>query len=121
MDPAYLDLENRRPVWEEMSKLFLDTEFDSVNLDKMTTILSESKYSYSELDQIFRREVAPVLGFNLLSVAGIWTSFDQEWLETEILRREKRRLRWYRIFNFSRLVNKEWESILKQVNLKRAE
>ncbi len=55
----------------------------------MARVLSASGYSEPELEQILRWEVGPVLLPNLFSVAGEWAGFDLQWLETEILRRER--------------------------------
>ncbi|WP_309570936.1 hypothetical protein [Deinococcus sp.] len=67
------DLTRRRAAWEAQSELFLDTEPD---LAVIACQLRATGYSVPELDAMLRGEVAPVLGGNLLSVAGVWSGFD---------------------------------------------
>lgn len=71
--PADLDLSARRAAWAALSELFLDTEPD---LDGIVRALGATGLSVVQLEAILRREVAPVLGPNLLSVAGVWQAFD---------------------------------------------
>ena len=72
------DLARRRVAWAALSELFLDTEPD---LDCIARRLGQSGLSGAELDRILRAEVAPVLGGNLLTVAGVWGAFDLEPVE----------------------------------------
>lgn len=79
--------ERRRPVWHALSDLFLDTELDEQHLAWIARILAESGYSDSELESILLREVYPVCLANLHDPAGVWSGFDEDSLEEEILRR----------------------------------
>ncbi|PNY81477.1 DUF7079 family protein [Deinococcus koreensis] len=72
------DLARRRVAWEALSELFLDTEPD---LEAIARRLGRSGFDVAELDHILRGEVAPVLGGNLLAVAGVWDAFDLEPIE----------------------------------------
>ena len=76
----------RRPVWDALSDLFLDTE-TRPSVCRAANACFESGYPVETLDHIWRHEVAPVLAPNLLSVAGEWASFDIEWLEDQICHR----------------------------------
>lgn len=87
-DPSF-ELERRRPVWAALSEFFLDSELQPDDHRRIAHILSASGYSTTELEQILRREVGPVLLPNLMAVAGEWGSFDLAWLESEIIRTEK--------------------------------
>lgn len=84
------DLANRRPVWEALSELFLDTDV-SASRDWRARQLAVSPYTIEQLERILIDEVCPVCQSNLHAVAGVWTGFDAEWLAASILRR--RRLR----------------------------
>lgn len=78
----------------------------------MARVLSASGYSEPELEQILRWEVGPVLKPNLFSVAGEWASFELHWLETEILRRERRRwIRWRPRFLIPKVVRLNWACV----------
>ena len=99
------DLENRRPVWDALSTLFLDTD-TSLSRSWRVKVLSESVYSLEEIEQILFDDVYPVCAPNLRSIAGEWAGFDSQWLETQIL---KHRRPWPRRFCLSRLLfSKEW-------------
>lgn len=79
------DLPHRRPVWEALSRLFLDTELDETDLEHIAAILAASLYTDPELSAIYHREVRPVCRVNLWVVAGVWSGFDGAWLEERIL------------------------------------
>jgi hypothetical protein len=81
-----VDIESRRPVWAALSELFLDTNLDSADVNRIAKTLASSRYSLDELDQILLSEVYPACRSNLLSMAGEWAGFDPEWLESRILR-----------------------------------
>lgn len=90
--------------------MFLDTDV-TVDRNWRAAKLAESPYSLDELDAILADEVYPVCKNNLVCVAGVWTGFDPEWLESAILRRMSRP-RWFASwFRFGRrvpLVADEW-------------
>ena len=67
------DLTRRRAAWEALSELFLDTEPD---LEDIAWQLRDTGFDTPELTAMLRGEVAPVLGGNLLSMAGVWAAFD---------------------------------------------
>lgn len=76
MKPAAEDLAKRRPIWEALSDLFLDTDI-SLARKWRVGILATSPYSIEELERILIYEVYPICQWNLLNVAGGWASFDQ--------------------------------------------
>lgn len=73
------ELARKRPIWVALSDLFLDTEVRAF-LPGIALRAMEHGYSEQELWETLDREVAPVLSPNLLSVAGEWACFDEEWL-----------------------------------------
>ena len=83
---------DRRLVWEALSDMFLDTDASLTRAWRIQQ-LAQSPYSVGELEQILVEEIYPVLNYNLISVAGEWAGFDQEWLEREVL--ERRASRFY--------------------------
>ena len=78
------DLPYRRPVWEALSGLFLDTDL-SLGLPLRVEVLAGSPYTLEQLQAILLDEVYPACKNNLRAVAGVWDGFDQEWLEARIL------------------------------------
>lgn len=108
-------LEDRRPVWLAMSELFLDTELSRGDVAHMAEALAASPYELPELQAILFDEVAPVLGSNLVSPAGVWSGFDPAWLEQQIVRRARRPLRRPRWLGSGRLVRASWRQLESQI------
>lgn len=88
----------REPVWEAISRLWLDTVIDNRDREMIAQTLAATPLSDDELDRIYRYEVAPVVHGNLKIVAGAWGGFDEEWLRASITRhvaRSGRLFRWW--------------------------
>lgn len=83
-------LQQRRPVWEALSTMYLDTDV-SLSRAWRVQVLSASPYSLEEMDAILREEIHPVCFSNLLQPAGEWAGFDPDRLEQAI---QGRRTRW---------------------------
>ena len=84
-----LDLESRRPVWDQLQMFFMDTD-PSLSLDRAAAVCAESPYSESELEEIFFNEVLPACRFNMLMFpAPEWAGFDLDWLTTRILKKHR--------------------------------
>jgi len=110
----------RRPVWEALSTLFLDTDI-SLSREYRARILAASPYSLSELDAILADEVFPVCRWNLLAVAGEWAGFGEQWLEQRITKYLSRKLRVH--FGFGRRFvhrSDEWSATKQAVEALRA-
>ena len=122
MNAAPEDLATRRPVWEALSDMFLDTD---VSLTRTWRIqrLAESPYAVSELEHILVEEIYPVCKYNLLSIASEWSGFDPEWLERKILRRRASPFRLLHAFNLGRITvprSTEWRATKAGVDATRA-
>ena len=116
MNLADGDLLNRRPVWEAMSELFLDTELQENSLSHIASTLTQSPYSLDELESILFHEVYPVLVPNLLQTAGEWAGFDAAWLEAKIIERTRRRRIFKRMPQFSRwMIRDDWNRVKELV------
>src|SRR5688500_4199845 len=76
--------EERTPVWNALSELFLDTELKSDDHERIAKILAASPYSEKKLEEILRFEVTPVLKGNLRSVTGEWAGFDETWVREQM-------------------------------------
>ncbi len=110
------DLERRRPVWNAMSELFLDTQMDEFEFGYVARILAESGYSDSQLHEILYREVFPVLIPNLFSVAGECWMFDLEAVEKIILRSEGKL--WWQcrpVQLFRGMIRDDWRQIMNRL------
>lgn len=120
--PAAADLPCRRPVWDALSELFLDTDpaiFRAQRIDR----LAASPYSLEALEYILTEELYPVCIHNLRCVAGEWAAFDPDWLETRILHNQQPRRRWRRLLYPGRrgfLGDDEWQATRAGIVARRA-
>ena len=80
-------LDRRREVWVALSDLWLDTELEDRDLDRIADVVRRADITPRELHRIVRYELAPFLGWNHLSVAGEWAGFDPEWVCEEAAKR----------------------------------
>jgi hypothetical protein len=103
-----LDLAARRPVWQALSTLFLDTDV-SLDLEYRARVLAESPYTLGELEEILIDEVYPVCRANLLDMAGEWGGFDPAWLEDSILQRRRSPRRPLHRLHIGRLTVPRWK------------
>jgi hypothetical protein len=92
--PAAFDLLNRRAVWLALSALYLDTEQTPAMREAGANALAQSPYTLDDLRTILAEEVHPACAANLMSPAGEWAGFDEDWLERRILARHRAILRW---------------------------
>jgi hypothetical protein len=113
------DLERRRPIWEALSDLFLDTEIDDKWLRHIAQRLADSDYTIDELKAIFFLEVFPNCYRNLLTPAGKWTGFDVDWLQEQILSDVKQCVEPYFPFDAG-IVEPEWRKVLNLLDYYRS-
>ena len=73
----------RIAVWIALSELWLDTELDAADLERIALVLAASPFGVNELRWIHEAEVAPVLSRNLRATTGVWAGFDRDWLWRE--------------------------------------
>lgn len=81
------DLEQRRPVWDALSTLFLDTELDNADFIAVAKMLAASPYTDAQLAAIYHAEVDPVCAANIGMAPGFWAGFPDGWIEQAILSR----------------------------------
>lgn len=106
------DILARRPVWEALSSLFLDTDVSLARKWRVEA-LAKSPYSIEQLQSILVEEIYPVCKYNLLSIAGEWSGFDPAWLERKILRRLASPFRFLHAINLGRVtvhLSTEWRA-----------
>ncbi|ETW98011.1 MAG: hypothetical protein ETSY1_20500 [Candidatus Entotheonella factor] len=83
---------SREELWVAMSDLWLDTELSEDRLDEIATVVRDSGLSREELEAVFETELAPFLGLNGLTVAGVWDGFDPDWVCQQARRHSRRSL-----------------------------
>ena len=118
MQPPGLDLEDRRPVWDVLQEIWMDTDV-TILFPRIVDVCVTSKYSLSELESIFWNEVRPAVQFNLwLLPAPEWTGFDTNWLASRILKKHRygRRLpiKWLHPYS-----NRWWQKLRDAINARR--
>lgn len=82
------EVERRKPVWQALSNMYLDTENTEEEFQRIAQVIMNAGYSIEEADIINRQEVFPLIGTNLLGVAGdwAWDSYDQELFAHAVVR-----------------------------------
>jgi hypothetical protein len=109
------DAINRRlPLWIALADLFLDTE-DPLFVTHVAEVANRNGFETSEVDAILRWEVRPALYHNLLSVAGEWAGWEDDWLRDHMVRSIRAR-HWLCTWPFTCLCKnwfmpEEWHAI----------
>lgn len=65
-------LEERKNIWRDLSKFYLDTELEEFDFKVIANAIIENPFSFNEVKKINKYEVFPVLQANLMSIAGEW-------------------------------------------------
>lgn len=108
------EIDRRLPAWCALSDLFLDTELQPADVDRITDTLRTTGYTLPELRVILRQEVIPAFGPNLLSVAGEWAGWDEAEIREIVVRRLRRRpspLWWVLGPMIAHMIAGEWTKI----------
>ena len=113
MLPLAEDIQRRRPVWEALSDLFLDTELGEPHLRHIARVVAASGYTEAEVEEILYGEVFPVCIWNMRSVAGEWAGFDVDWLQGRILANAGRFWKGWRLYQPSRwMIRDDWQKVV---------
>ena len=117
------DIARRSPVWVAMSELFLDTSLTKQELSQITEAIRTAGFTADEAEGILLDEVAPIFGWNLLSVAGEWLPWDETVVAELVLERLSKRnrlrflsrpRRWLR-GRLIRLISDDWNAVKKSL------
>lgn len=79
-----MDIETKKKLWIALSEIYHDTEITEGALFSIAQTAKIENVSFKTLYRTNKEEVFPVLFKNLLSVAGVWTGFNQVWLVKKI-------------------------------------
>lgn len=82
-----INIDQRKPVWNALSDLYLDTELDDLDFKRIAIVFVNSPYSLDEILTINKHEVYPLLVINLFNLAGVWEGFNEDSLVDSILSR----------------------------------
>jgi len=80
--------QQERRAYTILSELFLDMEYTQWELNGMASFLRPLGIPVSTLEHMLAYDLFPILYPNLLSVAGVWQAFDEEWLLQEVQARK---------------------------------
>jgi hypothetical protein len=78
------DIERRLPLWVALSDLFLDTEMGRLWYPSIVKAIRNGGFTVAEAKQILIEEVGPVFAPNLLSVAGEWAGFPDDFVRDRV-------------------------------------
>ena len=86
MTPSLTEAEiaRRLPVWAALSDLFLDTDV-MLSVPYIARTIMESGYPLDEVELMLRWEVRPAFWGNLLSVAGEWAGWPEDFVRDRVL------------------------------------
>jgi len=106
-----------------MTEFYLDTELTDRDIGYVARTCAASPYSLAELDRIMFCEVGPAFAPNLLSMAGEWAGWREEFIQERILKTYKPWFRVMYVLNpFKRFMRLKWGTALKQIaELRRAQ
>jgi hypothetical protein len=122
----YKLIDIRKTIWIALSEFYLDTELASEDFDRIADVFNKSGLGINEIKDIDLYEVFPLLQVNLLSMAGAWNGFDEDWLLPECEKRFQRRENiihrlncrfWNNFFYWMR--RDYWNAIEKRMGFKR--
>jgi hypothetical protein len=106
-------IEERMPVWSALSELFLDTELQPQDIERIVKQLADSPYTTPKIEEILRFEVTPPLKWNMMVVAGEWAGFDEDFLRERISPRIDRKP--FIRFPVFRLIQEDWRNIKARI------
>lgn len=102
-------IEERMPIWSALSELFLDTELQPQDIERISKQLAESPYTTQKIEEILRFEVTPPLKWNMMVVAGEWAGFDEDLLRERISPRiDRKPLIRFPVFG---MIQRDWRKI----------
>ena len=116
MKPPEEDLENRKPVWNVMQMIYMDTDMDS-EYPHIAEVCVASPYSISELKEILFKEVFPACRPNFYyPVAPEWCGYEMNWLTQRILKKHRHGKR-FPLFLFHTLTAMCWRKLEKRIKI----
>ncbi|KAJ3547349.1 hypothetical protein NM688_g5409 [Phlebia brevispora] len=86
--PSSIFTPQQKDAYRALSDLFLDTEQTQDDLNRLANRLSSTGLSSTALESMLRNDLFPILYPNLISVAGAWDGFQDDWLFTQLQNRQ---------------------------------
>jgi hypothetical protein len=76
--------QQEKQAYTILSELFLDTEHTQLELNYLTSSLRPLGIPVLTLEHMLYYDIFPILSPNLLSIAGEWQGFDEDWLLQQV-------------------------------------
>ncbi|MEO1220470.1 MAG: hypothetical protein AAFY42_03850 [Pseudomonadota bacterium] len=86
------EISRRLPLWIALSDTLLDTELSEGRYRQIAHVIAKSGFSPDEALMIFREDVVPAFAINLLSTAGEWTGWPDDYVRERVLEARKSRV-----------------------------
>lgn len=120
-------VDQRGELWLALAPLWLDREPFESEYARMVEVIQRHGLSFTELEWLFRLELAPVLTRNQMSIAGEWRRFDDHKLMRQLVAHNLRLHGWRRkmwaLFSglMTMMTRHRWNELMARVMVERGE
>ncbi|MBE0462357.1 MAG: DUF7079 family protein [Halomonadaceae bacterium] len=116
-------VDERGDLWLALAPLWLDREPRERDYAHMVEVIQEHNMTLSELEWMFRLELAPVMSRHQLSIASEWRQFDDRKLMQQLVSHNLRLKGWRRkswaLFSglTTMMVRHRWVELMNRVQV----
>ncbi|MBP5978931.1 MAG: hypothetical protein KA748_01850 [Halomonas sp.] len=116
-------VDERGDLWLVLAPLWLDREPRERDYAHMVEVIQEHNMTLSELEWMFRLELAPVMSRHQLSIASEWRQFDDRKLMQQLVSHNLRLKGWRRkswaLFSglTTMMVRHRWVELMNRVQV----
>ncbi|MBD3896573.1 hypothetical protein IEI94_12000 [Halomonas sp. ML-15] len=120
-------VDERGELWLALAPLWLDREPRERDYARMVEVIQRHELTLTELEWIFRIELAPVLSRTQMSVASEWRRFDDYQLMKRLVAHNLRLTGWRRkswaLFSglITMMTRHRWNELMTRVMIARGE
>ncbi|SDL18635.1 hypothetical protein SAMN05192555_10330 [Franzmannia pantelleriensis] len=120
-------VDERGELWLALAPLWLDREPRERDYARMVEVIQRHELTLTELEWIFRIELAPVLSRTQMSVASEWRRFDDHQLMKRLVAHNLRLRGWRRkswaLFSglITMMTRHRWNELMTRVMIARGE
>ena len=120
-------VDERGDLWLVLAPLWLDREPRERDYAHMVEVIQQHNMTLSELEWMFRLELAPVMSRHQLSIASEWRQFDDRKLMQQLVSHNLRLKGWRRkswaLFSglTTMMVRHRWVELMNRVQVAKGE
>lgn len=120
-------VDERGDLWLALTPLWLDREPRERDYAHMVEVIQQHNMTLSELEWMFRLELAPVMSRHQLSIASEWRQFDDRKLMQQLVSHNLRLKGWRRkswaLFSglTTMMVRHRWGELMNRVQVAKGE